>query len=113
MPPITHLLYADDSILFCRAKQAEATVIMNILNTYQEASGQHINMAKSEMVFSPNISNNIKKEFQDILPVKISSSITKYLGMPTQFGRSKEQDFNFIMDRIQKKLKGWKEKFIF
>ncbi|RHN41063.1 hypothetical protein MtrunA17_Chr8g0361981 [Medicago truncatula] len=30
--------------------------------------------------------------------------------MPTQFGRSKEQDFKFIMDRIWKNLKGWKEK---
>lgn len=30
--------------------------------------------------------------------------------MPTQFGRSKAQDFNYIMDRIWKKLKGWKEK---
>jgi len=30
--------------------------------------------------------------------------------MPTQFGRSKEQDFYFIMDMIWKKLKGWKEK---
>ena len=30
--------------------------------------------------------------------------------MPTHFGRSKEQDFQFIMDRIWNKLKGWKEK---
>jgi len=30
--------------------------------------------------------------------------------MPTHFGRSKEQDFHFIMDRIWKKLNGWKEK---
>lgn len=27
-----------------------------------------------------------------------------------EFGRSKDQDLNFIMDRIWKKLKGWKEK---
>jgi hypothetical protein len=32
------------------------------------------------------------------------------MGMPTHFGRSKDQDFNFIMDRIRKKLKGWKER---
>jgi len=29
--------------------------------------------------------------------------------MPTHFGRSKVQDFNFLMDRIWAKLKGWKE----
>lgn len=32
--------------------------------------------------------------------------------MPTQLGRSKKIDFNFILDRIWKKLKGWKKKKI-
>ena len=32
------------------------------------------------------------------------------LGLPTQFGRSKVRDFNFIMDKVLKKLKGWKER---
>lgn len=109
-PTISHLFYADDSIIFCRAKPEEASIIMNILQIYQEASGQKINLDKSEMVFSPNISIDLQKIFQDNLPVKINTSFNKYLGMPTQFGRSKEQDFHFIMDRIWKKLKGWKEK---
>lgn len=109
-PAISHVLYDDDSILFCRAKQEEATAIMQIPKTYQTASGQQVNMEKSEMIFSSNISMDYMKSFQDILPVKISDNINKYLGMPTHFGRSKEQDFNFIMDRIWKKLKGWKEK---
>jgi hypothetical protein len=32
--------------------------------------------------------------------------------MPTQLGHSKKAGFNFIMDRINKKLKGWKERFL-
>jgi hypothetical protein len=32
--------------------------------------------------------------------------------MPTQLGQSKKAGFNFIMDRINKKLKGWKERFL-
>ncbi|XP_024628917.1 uncharacterized mitochondrial protein AtMg00310-like [Medicago truncatula] len=83
---------------------------MYALTQYQEAYGQTINFDKSEMIFSPNISNDAKKEFYDKLPIKINDRIQKYLGLPTQFGRSKEQDFSFIMDRIWKKLKGWKEK---
>jgi hypothetical protein len=35
---------------------------------------------------------------------------SKYLGFPTHIGRSKNQAFQFILDRIWKKLKGWKEK---
>jgi len=106
---ISHLLYADDSILFCRANISEATTVMSILKQYQEVLGQEINLDKSEMIFSPNISQAFKSKFQECLLDKISTSLNKYLGMPTQFGRSKEQDFYFIMDRIWKKLKGWKE----
>jgi len=73
---------------------------MQILQTYQEASGQKVNMDKSEMFFSPNISEAIKDKFQENLPIKIYHAIKKYLGMPTQFGRSKERDFHFIMDKI-------------
>lgn len=109
-PAISHLLYADDNIVFCRAKPNEAKTVMDILNHYQEISGQKINLDKSEMIFSPNISQTYKHQIQTYLPIKISDSIQKYLGMPTQFGRSKEQDFHFIMDKIWKKLKGWKEK---
>lgn len=60
-------------------------------------------MDKSEMVFSPNISQDIRNQFQANLPIKISNNINKYLGMPAHFGRFKASDFNFIMDRILKK----------
>lgn len=55
-PEITHLWYADDSILFCGAKPEEVTVIMQILKLYQEASEQRVNLDKSDMIFNPNIS---------------------------------------------------------
>jgi hypothetical protein len=46
------------------------------------------------------------------LQIQISDSIAKYLGMPTTMGRSKMQNFNFIMDKVWSKLKGWKERHL-
>ncbi|MCH97074.1 hypothetical protein A2U01_0018067, partial [Trifolium medium] len=69
-------------------------------------------MDKSEMTFSPNIHQNVKNSFQEVLPFPITNNITKYLGMPTQIERSKQVVLNFIMERIRNKLKGWKEKHL-
>jgi hypothetical protein len=37
---------------------------------------------------------------------------SKYLGMPIYIGRSKNQTFQFLQDKVWKKLKGWKEKHL-
>jgi hypothetical protein len=109
-PKVSHLFFADDSIIFCKAKKEEAIHLKAIFDEYQRISGQQINMAKSEMTFSPNIQQAIKDEFKGVLPLSITNTILKYLGMPTQIGQSRRACFNFIMDKIKKKLKGWKER---
>jgi hypothetical protein len=105
-PKISHLFFADDSIIFCKANKEEANQLKAIFDEYQRISGQKINMEKSEMMFSPLIYNNIKEDFQNVLPFTITNNITKYLGMPTQIGQSKQNGFNFIMDKVKSKLKG-------
>ena len=48
--------FADDSIIFGRATSRELVTINDILNSYEKASGQKVNYAKSEISFSPNVS---------------------------------------------------------
>ncbi|GAU28666.1 hypothetical protein TSUD_159480 [Trifolium subterraneum] len=52
----------------------------------------------------------MRQAIHQILPMAIVDNYSKYLGQPTVIGKSKTQVFNFIQDKIWKKLKGWKEK---
>lgn len=40
---INHLLFADDCVLFCRAKCQEWKKLMDLLKVYERASGQFLN----------------------------------------------------------------------
>lgn len=65
--PKSHLFFAD-SILFVRVNEEEVDTVLKILSIYEAASGQKLNMEKSEVSFSRNI-NPIKKE---ILHLKLN-----------------------------------------
>jgi hypothetical protein len=67
-------------------------------------------MEKSEIMYSKKVPESVKEDITQIMPMQRVQSFSKYLGMPTQLGRYKQQVFNYIIDRIWKKLKGWKEK---
>lgn len=108
-PEISHLFFADDSLIFSRATLEEAEVVCKVIKEYEQASGQLVNLDKSEVNFSQNVSENRKNMIRDRMGVKAVEVQEKYLGLPTIIGRSKKQIFAKVEDRMWKKLKGWKE----
>uniref|UniRef100_A0A803PTP8 Reverse transcriptase domain-containing protein n=1 Tax=Cannabis sativa TaxID=3483 RepID=A0A803PTP8_CANSA len=57
-PSFSHLLFADDSMLFVPVSSQSSEAINNILLLYFQASGQSVNRDKSSILFSPNTSPN-------------------------------------------------------
>ncbi|XP_058757456.1 uncharacterized protein LOC131630719 [Vicia villosa] len=111
-PMITHLFFADDSLLFARASLEEARRIKDILKVYERASGQMVNFDKSEVSFSKNVGENTQAIIRNHLNVNTVSNHSKYLGLPVILGRSKKVVFSLVVERVWKKIKGWKEKFL-
>ena len=50
-PSVSHLLFADDSIFFCKAEPREYEEVMKVVRKYGQASGQCINFDKSSLLF--------------------------------------------------------------
>lgn len=51
---ISHLLFADDLVLFGRVDEVTAFAMRDILAKFGEMSGQKVNEDKSRLIFSPN-----------------------------------------------------------
>lgn len=66
-PNVSNLLFVDDSLLFRRATKNEVETILEILQTYANASGQCINLEKFSVYFSSNTSVDQKQDIQRIL----------------------------------------------
>ncbi|XP_059440565.1 uncharacterized protein LOC132173020 [Corylus avellana] len=111
-PTISHLLFADDVIIFSKANESEARVILKCLNTYSSWSGQHINISKSAMFFSRNCSSNAKNAVKGILHLALIPSRAKYLGIPLFMHRRKKDSFIELKDRILAKISGWKARLL-
>ncbi|XP_074303812.1 uncharacterized protein LOC141638307 [Silene latifolia] len=107
-PMVTHLLFADDSILFVRAKEREVQKVKNILTCYEKASGQLVNYNKTTVSFSRGTRDEKRDQIADWLGVRVVEEQDKYLGLPTIVGHSKQIIARVIRDKLSRKLQGWR-----
>ena len=108
-PTLTHLLFAKDSLLFCRSNVDECEKVLEVLHVYEKSSGQQINMAMTTVVFSKSTMEEEGQRIKNILGVEEIQSYEKYLGLPSLVGKNKKASFNYIKERVWRKLQGWEE----
>ena len=90
-PQVSHLFFADDNVLFCRATETECKNIMDILEVYKRGFGQKINREKTNIFFSSNTSYPLWARIQHLLGVLAIHQYEKYLGLPTLVGQAKNK----------------------
>uniref|UniRef100_A0A803QB70 Reverse transcriptase domain-containing protein n=1 Tax=Cannabis sativa TaxID=3483 RepID=A0A803QB70_CANSA len=101
---LSHLLYADDSLVFMEATLEEGQSLKEVLDCYASLSGQCINLDKSDLCVGCKIKETKAEDLAGHLGVTLVKHHTKYLGMPTFVGKNKKQVFGKIRDRVEAKL---------
>ena len=109
-PWVTHLLFADDCLIFMRASLQSADRLNNILRVYADCSGQAVNREKSAIYFSPNALQPLRAALKHALGINVEAFSERYLGLPTAVGRITSGTFDHIGERSRSKMEGWSEK---
>ncbi|XP_075498859.1 uncharacterized protein LOC142537187 [Primulina tabacum] len=110
-PVISHLFFADDSLIFFRATKEDSVNVRRCIQIYEKASGQMVNFDKSSLTFSPSTSAQQSQEIADVLSVSIVNGHDIYLGLPTLSLRNKRLQFGFLRERMENKIRSWSTKF--
>ncbi|XP_057785445.1 uncharacterized protein LOC131002988 [Salvia miltiorrhiza] len=103
----THLLYADDVLLFCKASRRNAKKIKHILEYYASISGQVCSLEKSRIYFSKGVTTPMKRGISQVLGFTQGGDRVLYLGSPLFVGRPKASHLIDIKDRIVQKFSRW------
>ncbi|XP_048605541.1 uncharacterized protein LOC106393034 [Brassica napus] len=106
-PMIHHMLFADDSLLICRASAEQATELVKILKIYERATGQKLNLEKSAITFGSKVTETVKASIQTITEIAKEGGTGSYLGLPECFSGSKTEMLAYIYDRLKSRLSGW------
>ncbi|KAM1507561.1 hypothetical protein ACFX10_016991 [Malus domestica] len=85
-PIISHIFFADDTLLFLKADGKNCRNLVDLINMYCDASGQQVNFQKSSVYFGANIPKRVSAELANILRVKVVRDPGAYLGVPAIWG---------------------------
>jgi hypothetical protein len=111
-PSVSHLLFADDSLILMKADMINATSLQQVLDTYCANSGQLVSVSKSSIFFSPNTNVIARVEICETLHIDTEALSDKYLGLPAIVGADRSDCFLHFVERIIEKINGWKEKLL-
>lgn len=81
-PSLTHLFFSNDALLLLSVTNSVAMKIRKILDDYEKCCRQIVNKEKSAVMFSVNVSDEVKGSFMQNIGISYAASSEKNLGLP-------------------------------
>ncbi|KAA3488140.1 Retrovirus-related Pol polyprotein LINE-1 [Gossypium australe] len=96
-PPVSHLFFADDLVIFCKAQIDQARLLASILSLFYEISGHKIS----------NIGDEVHNQISQLFGFQKVQNLGTYLGVPLLHDRVTKNTLNIVVDKIRRKLQSW------
>jgi hypothetical protein len=107
---ISHLLFADDTLIFCEASPDNLIYLRAILTWFEATSGLRVNLGKSELAQVGEVPH--LEVLAEILGCKTSAFPMKYLGLPLGAHFKVQSIWNPIVEKLERRLAGWKRMYL-
>lgn len=108
---VSHLLFADDCLIFSQATQKCAWVLLHILKR-STCRDNPLILINLQYFSIQDISHADAQSLRSFFRIQHGNFDGKYLGFWISIGRKTEQAFHFIIDRIWHRLNDQKEKLL-
>ena len=107
---VSHLLFADDTLVFCDTFQDQMAYLSWLLMWFEAISGLRINLDKSEILPIGRVEN------LEVLALEVGCNVgrlpTSYLGIPLGANHKSVAVWDGVEERFRKRLAMWKRQFI-
>ncbi|XP_019231693.1 PREDICTED: uncharacterized protein LOC109212501 [Nicotiana attenuata] len=111
-PKINHLAYGDDTIIFSSSDATSLSLIIEVLNAYEAASGQLTNKAKSAVYVHNSASEEVVRKIERITGIGKHEFPFIYLGCPIFYTRRKMAFYEGMITKVLDKIQAWKGKLL-
>lgn len=108
-PKITHLMYVDDLVIYCRTFIEKVVEATKCLQTYCRWTRQDINWTKSSIHFNRNVSSQLRGEITRAMGIQECKHKGKYLGHPFCQLKNKTKAYSDILEKLKNELTRWRK----
>jgi hypothetical protein len=107
---ISHMLFADDTLVFCGANPDHLIYLHMLLLSFEAVSGLKINLDKSVLVPVGHMDH--MDDLAGILGCGVSSLPLKYLGLPLGAPFKAKSSWDEVVGKIERRLASWKRLYL-
>jgi len=107
---ISHLLFADDTLFFCKPHESNLGYLRCILLLFEAMSGLKVNLAKNVLIPIGEVPN--LPQLAHFFGCRVDSLPFTYLGIPLGASYKSKIVWEPVTEKFQRRLAGWKSKLL-